>query len=118
MTICVDINGNDTGLLSSSALLGKTTTIDYSVIYLHPTGSPFKHLFIGETKLKNRIQKTIVHEIGHAMGLGHSDVPNYNPISNSTYSVMRQGFPDDVKSGTVPQEHEYYDIYSAYPFGD
>lgn len=56
----------------------------------------------------------MVHEMGHAMGLGHPDRDEYNPISSSTYSIMRQGFPDAVKSGLVPQAHERTDLNNMY----
>lgn len=85
-----------------------------AIIYMNPAGKVFSNGTTDKTKIKNRIQKTMVHEIGHAMGLGHPDRAGYDPISDSTYSIMRQGFPDKKKTGIVPQAHERTDLNNMY----
>lgn len=112
ITWIVDTNGLD--LVYSNNVQNTSGVIDFSVIYMHPTGSIFNTGTSNTTTIKNRIRKTMVHEIGHAMGLGHPDRTGYNPISSSTYSIMRQGFPDNVKSGIVPQNHERTDLNNMY----
>ena len=54
--------------------------------------------------------KSLTHEMGHGMGLGHPDRSNYNPISASTTSVMRQG----ALGYSTPQSHENTDIRAMY----
>ncbi|MBR5773550.1 MAG: hypothetical protein IKY44_01735 [Clostridia bacterium] len=112
MTWSVDTNGND--LLIEDDFINSTGIIDYSIIYLNPTGNIFSYGTTDTTIITNRIQKTIVHEMGHAMGLGHSDREDYDPISSLTRSVMRQGAPDIVNSGIVPQTHERRDLNRFY----
>ena len=90
-----------------------TKKISVAFIYLNPSADVFSLGTTNQTVINNRIQKTIAHEIGHAMGLGHPDT-TYDIISTATYSLMRQGFPDQVRSGLVPQNHEKSDIYNKY----
>lgn len=111
-TWIIDTNG--LSLINSSNISNTSGIIDFSIIYMHPTGSIFSYNTTDTTTIKNRIKKTMVHEIGHAMGLGHPDRSSYSPISNSTYSIMRQGFPDLVRTGLVPQTHERNDLTSMY----
>lgn len=112
LTWIVDTNGND--LLTNHDFENSSGVIDFALIYMNPTGDIFYAGTSDPTTVKNRIQKTMVHEIGHAMGLGHPDRTSYNPISSTTYSIMRQGFPDMVNSGIVPQSHERTDLYNMY----
>lgn len=107
-----DTNGLD--LIYSSNISKTTGIIDLAIIYMNPAGKVFSNGTTDKTKIKNRIQKTMVHEIGHAMGLGHPDRAGYDPISDSTYSIMRQGFPDKKKTGIVPQAHERTDLNNMY----
>lgn len=111
-TWIVDTLGND--VLNRNDARNSNGAIDYSVIYLNPTGNVFSSGTNNTTTITERIQKTIVHEMGHAMGLGHPDRDDYDPIIFLTRSVMRQGFPDDVNSGITPQAHERNDLNSFY----
>ncbi|MFD2614592.1 hypothetical protein [Paenibacillus gansuensis] len=54
--------------------------------------------------------KTLTHEMGHVLGLGHPEA--YNPIPTSTTSVMRQG----SLGYSTPQSHEASDIRAMYGF--
>lgn len=112
LTWVVDTKGLD--LIYNENILKTSGIIAQSVIYMNPTGTIFSKGTTNTTTIKNRIKKTMVHEMGHAMGLGHPDRDEYNPISSSTYSIMRQGFPDAVKSGLVPQAHERTDLNNMY----
>lgn len=112
ITWIVDTKGLN--LVDSSNLKKTSGLIDLAIIYMHPTGTIFRQGTTNATTIKNRIKKTMVHEMGHAMGLGHPDRDTYSPISSSTYSIMRQGFPDKNKTGLVPQTHERNDLKSMY----
>ncbi len=114
-TWIVDSDGNS--IVDEYDCIYSSGIIDYSIIYMNPTGDIFYHETDDLTVVLNRIQKTMVHEIGHAMGLGHPDRDSYSPIADTTFSVMRQGFPDEVNSGTVPQAHERIDLNSMYGLG-
>ena len=112
LTWIVDTKGND--LLTNNDFENSSGVIYRALIYMNPTGDIFYTGTSDITTVKNRIQKTMVHEIGHAMGLGHHDRASYDPISSTTYSVMRQGFPDMNRTGIVPQAHERADLYNMY----
>ena len=112
ITCIIDTKGLN--LVYSSNLNKTSGIIDYAVIYMHPTGTVFSSGVTNKTTIKNRIKKTMVHELGHAMGLGHPDRSSYSPISSATYSIMRQGFPDKVNTGLKPQTHEKNDLSLMY----
>lgn len=108
----VDTNGTDLYYISNQS--ETTGIIDYTVIYMHPTGAAFRDNTTNETIIKNRILKTMVHEIGHAIGLGHCDEDYYSPLPDFIYSIMRQGFPDEKNTGLAPQNHELDDVNKKY----
>ena len=66
--------------------------------------TPYTSTFHGETHMK----KTMVHEIGHALGLGH---PHDGPAATTVDSVMNQG--SDVNYYT-PQAHDINDLNNKY----
>lgn len=111
-TWIVDTKGLD--LVYAANRPNTSGVIDLALIYMNPTGTVFSNGTTNTTTIKKRIKKTMVHELGHAMGLGHPDRDSYNPISDSVYSIMRQGFPDKKKTGLVPQPHERSDLNSMY----
>ena len=64
---------------------------------------------LGEFSMKDR-WKTYTHEIGHALGLDETDLPN----PRATPTIMRQGRPDDYSNWWSnywkPQAHDINDI--------
>lgn len=111
MTIFQDTNNK---IIQDTGVKKGTTKILRAMVILPTSVSAYKSGTSDSTVIKNRIIKTMTHEIGHAIGLGHPDRDNYNPISSSTYSIMRQGFPDKKKTGTTPQAHDKTDIKNMY----
>ena len=95
-----DTNNNAVTNLTSA--INSTGNIDYAAIFM----SPFVAGFGGDNTYIKRI---IVHEIGHALTLGH---PNtiYYPVNDA--SVMRQD--DDEATYYTPRTHDINDIMAKY----
>lgn len=55
-------------------------------------------------------QKTMVHELGHVLCLGHPDDERYNPVASSVKSIMRWG----SLGYKVPQQHDIVDLHNKY----
>ncbi len=117
-TLVKDTNNNI--LRTPSQANNSTKLIKYATICLNPDISVFTSgLSTADptyaTKLMNRIKKTITHEVGHALLLGHPDV--YSTIPSNVSSVMRQGYPDSSTNiSLTPTLHEKSDIRGKYQY--
>lgn len=84
--------------VAASDVRNSSKRIKYAAIYM----TPYELNFFGDHAF---IIKTMVHELGHALTLGH---PDYGV--NSSTSVMRQGF----EGYNMPQSHDISDINAKY----
>lgn len=75
--------------------------ITYAQIYLNPDINLFEN--------NTHIEKTMVHELGHVLCLGHPDA-EYDPISSDVASIMRRG----SLGYKIPQSHDITDLYNKY----
>lgn len=91
----VTTNGYDLETLENAQASSKR--INYSAILYTP--------YIGTYGSETHLKKTMVHEIGHALGLGHPD-GNY-----SYTSVMYQG---PINTYWLPQTHDINDLNNKY----
>lgn len=73
----------------------------YAIVYVDPSLTDW----YGDFELKF----TLVHELGHVLGLGHS---NTGPNAISDASVMR--LVRNIPSYYVPQTHDIEDIQNKY----
>ena len=107
-------NSAENKILSSySSAVDSNGQINSATIYINPDCNIFKQnkgKTVTTKMYKDRIKKVITHELGHALGLGHPTYDYYNPISDSTYSIMRQGFPDITKTTLSLCNHDKTDI--------
>jgi len=98
--IC-DITSTDGYLLdtiSKASLSSKK--IDYATAYY----TPYKNVYSNDTHRRY----TMVHEIGHALGLGH---PNKQYYQTNDASVMRQ---DTIETYYTPRQHDTDDLNNKY----
>ena len=85
------------------SLMNSPYYIEKTIVYFNPN-----HVTSYST---SQIQKTCTHEVGHALALGHSDIPGHSPIGSSVKSVMRQG---PYAGYIAPQQHDKDDIAKKY----
>ena len=116
ITKIYDTSGSE--ISSYSTAIASTGLIKQCSIYLNPSLSVFKQGGYSDTStvVTNRIKKTIAHETGHVMLLGHPDRTTYNPISSTVSSLMRQGFPNSTNIPIGPATHEINDIKNKYQY--
>lgn len=84
---------------SITDLLASSKLIKHAAIYFSPYLSMYENM--------THLRKTMVHEIGHALCLGHPD-GTYSPTTER--SVMRQNY----LSYYVPQTHDITDLNNKY----
>lgn len=85
----------------TDALSASSRTMTYAIVYVDPSLTDW----YGDFELKF----TLVHELGHVLGLGHS---NTGPNAISDASVMRS--VRNIPSYYVPQTHDIEDIQNKY----
>lgn len=88
-------------LNSVNSALASSKRIKYAGISF----SPYEHRYHNTTEMR----RTMVHEIGHALGLGH---PNDDFYPTSADSVMRQGYSGETYY--IPRTHDLNDLSNKY----
>ncbi len=96
---CENTSTDDVVLLSPDAARASSKKIKYAHIMYTPYNN-----FYNETHRKF----VMVHEIGHALGLGH---PNADYYPTTAASVMRQG---TVENYYTPKAHDISDLEAKY----
>lgn len=87
---------------SLSAAENSSGTITYAQIYMNPDIDVFE-------KNDTFKEKTMVHELGHVLCLGHSD-GDYYPLSDDVDSIMKRG----SLGYKTPQSHDITDLSNKY----
>lgn len=100
ITVLFDTNGTTVNSYSSANT--STRKIRSAVVYLNP------NKWSGYTAATQKT--TATHEMGHAVCLGHSDDPDYYPLSNSVASLMKVNH----EAASTPQNHEIADVIAFY----
>lgn len=99
---------------SYGAAKKSTGKIQKAYIYMNTNTFTFGDGYITKEVVCERVRKTISHELGHVLGLGHPDREWYNPLFSLGYSVMRQGTPDYVNTGEKVGIHDKVDLIFKY----
>lgn len=84
-----------------SAAQNSSGNIVYAQIFL----SPYTNEFDDEIHM----EKTMVHELGHVLCLGHPDA-DYYPLAQNVTSIMRRG----SLGYNTPQDHDCTDLSNMY----
>lgn len=111
-TILFDLNENK--IESNSDAMNQTYILKATIL-LTDDLTDFGYGSVTTSVFNDRVQKTVAHEIGHAIGLGHPDT--YNAISLTTPSVMKQGYYSTLTSNPIPKApaaHDKSDLYKKY----
>ncbi len=96
-----DITTTDNILITdSNSAKNSSRLIKYGHIYMNPHSKVFGS--------ENDKLYTMVHEIGHVLGLGHPDYIYY-PVNDQ--SIMKQG---SYSSYSTPRTHDINDISNKY----
>lgn len=111
-TVLYDTRQNQ--IMNYNAAEKSTKIISKAYIYMNCNTGIFGDGYMSREIVYERIRKTISHELGHVLGLGHPERQWYYPISSSVYSVMRQGTPDYINTGEKVFLHDKIDLIFKY----
>ena len=107
---CLLSDTNDNEIDSLATALNSTRNINYAAIFLNPDDDFFKYRNSNELNT-TLIKYTIVHEVGHALTLGH---PNGEYNTMYVDSVMNTDVVAESLSYYLPQVHDNNDLIAKY----